>query len=122
VTGSNIRRLASALEELEATLPGVEAKAAEISPTDAERLGEVDIVPPLVTRHGEVHVLNRVRGAAPFAELRARAVVVELQGVAIPIAGLNDLIRIKRAVGRPRDLDDIAELARQDRRPPPAVH
>lgn len=49
-------------------------------------------------------------GAAPFAELRARALVISLGDRRIPIAGRDDLISMKRASGRPVDLADIAAL------------
>ena len=42
--------------------------------------------------------------------LRARALVVELNGVPLAIAGLDDVIAMKRASGRPADLRDIAVL------------
>jgi len=43
--------------------------------------------------------------AAAFAELQAR-----LRNV-VRVVGLGDLIRIKRASGRPQDLRDIANLS-----------
>lgn len=33
-------------------------------------------------------------------------------GTAIPVAGLDDVIRSKEAAGRPKDLEDLARLYR----------
>ena len=102
----NYRRLAAALEELEARprdIPGAGAPP-------AEQLASAPVVPPLLTRHGELHILNEVPGAAPYPELRARALVLELDGIEIAIAGLDDVIAMKRATGREADLADIAVL------------
>jgi predicted nucleotidyltransferase len=106
----NFARLAAALDGLDARRAGTAPGATPIAATDAERLRSVAIVPPLTTRHGEVHIVNEVKGAAPFEELRARALVVDLDGTEVALVGLDDLIRIKQASGRPRDLDDIAVL------------
>ncbi len=48
----------------------------------------------------------------PFDELRERARVADLHGLAVPIAGIADLIAMKRTAGRPEDLLDIAALER----------
>jgi predicted nucleotidyltransferase len=106
----NYERLSAALEELDARQREVEPGSVEISPSDPGRLATAPIVPPLVTRHGQIHILNEVKDAPPFAELRQRALVVELEDIEVRIVGLDDLIRIKRASGRPPDLADIAAL------------
>jgi hypothetical protein len=105
----NLRRLSVALSELKARVAGSESDE-EISPTDPERLGLAAVVPPLVTTHGEVHILNDAKGAAPWSEMRSRALVVDLDGIEVAVIGLDDLIRMKRASGRPSDLQDIAFL------------
>jgi len=57
-----------------------------------EQLAAASVVGPLTTRHGELHILNEVPGAAPYEHLRARALVIDLDGVELAIAGLEDLI------------------------------
>jgi hypothetical protein len=65
----------------------------------------------LLTRAGEVHVLNRMPGTPAFADLVAEAFEVELApGVGAPVCGLRHLRRMKRASDRPRDAVDLAEL------------
>lgn len=44
--------------------------------------------------------------------------MVELNGVEVAIVSLDDLIRMKRAAGRPGDIEDVAaltETAKQQR-------
>ena len=43
-----------------------------------------------------------------------RALVVDLDGLSVAIAGIDDLLRMKRAAGRPQDLTDIGALTRSD--------
>ncbi|MGI8622047.1 MAG: DUF6036 family nucleotidyltransferase [Solirubrobacteraceae bacterium] len=102
----NLRRLTAALVALEASprdMPGGGAPS-------ADQLGVAPVVPPLMTRHGALHILNAVPGAAPYHQLRDRALVLEVDEVEVAIASLDDLISMKRAAGRPRDLSDIAAL------------
>jgi predicted nucleotidyltransferase len=101
----NLVRLAAALTELEARPRDVPGGA-----PSADQLAAAPIVPPLTTAHGELHILRDVPGAPVYADLRARALVVKLDGIAVPIAGLDDLIAMKRASGRAADERDIAAL------------
>lgn len=48
----------------------------------------------------------------PFADLVAQATTVDVDGVLVPVASVRHLIAMKRAVGRPRDLEDVAALER----------
>lgn len=48
----------------------------------------------------------------PFAELLQQATTVDVEGVPVPVASVQHLIAMKRAVGRPRDLEDVAALER----------
>lgn len=112
----NLARLGAALAELEARPREAGPVPAEISATDPGRLAIAAIVPPLLTRHGQIHILKEPKGARTFAELREAALVVELDGIEVAIASLDDLIRMKCAAGRPADLDDIAALTEVERR------
>lgn len=105
-SSANIRRLATALTELGARPRDMPAAG---SPT-VEQLSTAPIVPPLTTDQGELHILREVPGAPPYPDLRARALVIDFDGIAIAIAGLDDLIAMKRASGRPADERDIAAL------------
>ncbi|MGA3362218.1 MAG: DUF6036 family nucleotidyltransferase [Solirubrobacteraceae bacterium] len=111
----NFVRLAAALRDLDAHPAGLGGDAPAPS---AEQLAIAPIVVALSTRHGEVHILNGVAGAAAYAEMRSRALSTDLDGVAVEIVGVDDLIAMKQASGRPSDLEDIAAItavARRDR-------
>jgi predicted nucleotidyltransferase len=51
-----------------------------------------------------------VRSPMRFEDLYARSEVKTVNGDEVRVASLDDLISLKRAVGRPQDLVDIAEL------------
>lgn len=55
-------------------------------------------------------MLHDAPGAAPYPELRERALVISLDDTRIPVAGREDLIRMKLARGRPVDRADVAAL------------
>ena len=103
---ANYARLAAALADLDARPRDLPAAGAP----SAEQLQAAPIVPPLSTRHGDLLVLRDVPGAAPYEELRARALVIDLDGIELAIAGRDDMIAMKRASGRRVDLADIAVL------------
>jgi hypothetical protein len=106
----NLARLGAALAELDARPVDAAFDGAEISPADPERLALAAIVPPLMTRHGQVHVLKEPKGARAFDQLREAALMVDLNGIDVAIVSLDDLIRMKRAAGRPGDIEDVAAL------------
>jgi|SRR5437879_3702386 len=51
----------------------------------------------------------------PFDELQARRVRVPVEGISVSIASRRDLKVLKRAAGRPQDLQDIAALDELER-------
>jgi hypothetical protein len=106
-------RLCPRLAELRAQLRGVDDHVLDIDPTDADTLANGDSF-TLDTDAGPVDYLNDVPGAGAYADLRSRAVETTAAGVTVRVVGLDDLIRMKRASGRPQDLRDIANLS-----PPP---
>jgi hypothetical protein len=110
----NLERLAAAFGELGARLRGVDAELLGIDPTDPDTLANGASY-TLDTDAGPIAYLNDVPGAGDYADLRARAVETTAAGVLVRVVGLDDLIRMKRASGRPQDLRDIANLS-----PPPA--
>jgi hypothetical protein len=110
----NLARVAAALAELDAQLWGVDADRLGID-LDARTLAEGGNF-TLVTRAGGLDCVNEVPGGAPYEQLRARSVVAGLgDGLEIRIAGIDDLIAMKRAAGRPQDVRDIATLTHIER-------
>lgn len=64
----------------------------------------------LDTDLGRVDFLAEPEGAPPYALLKERAGSVDLGGRMVLVASIDDLISMKRAAGRPKDLAHIAEL------------
>lgn len=111
-TTENMRRLADALNELGARVlnPGSEQLT-----IDARMLPRATLW-QFATRLGDIDVLHDAPGAAPFVQLRSRALEVMLGDQLIPVAGRDDLISMKRAAGRPVDLSDVAALTEREHR------
>jgi hypothetical protein len=64
----------------------------------------------IATQLGDLDVVQGLEGVLPYAELRARAIDVEIADVTIAICALEHLRTMKRAAGRPRDLVDLDDL------------
>jgi hypothetical protein len=109
---ANLRRLAEALNELDAHVlnPGFEGDRIGAAMLPRATLWQ------LSTRLGDIDVLQDAPGAAAFAQLRERALEIRLGDRRIAIAGRDDLISMKRAAGRPIDLADIAALTEREHR------
>jgi hypothetical protein len=111
-TPENLERLAGALGELGGRVLNAGHEHLRI---DAQMLPRATLW-QMATRHGDIDILHDAPGAAPFTELRKRALVITLGEHAIAIAGRDDLIKMKRAAGRPIDLADIAALTEPEHR------
>lgn len=112
LSGGNVRRLAAALEELHARVRGVDAELLGVDPTDPEQLAS-GANWTLVTDAGWLDFMPAAEGARRYEEVAAAAVPVK--GDSFRVVGLDDLIRMKRVSGRPKDLDDIAALTHHER-------
>jgi predicted nucleotidyltransferase len=118
----NLRRLADALRELGARLRGVDDPVPFAPNQEALRSGDHFT---LETDAGSLDLLGTPAGVAGFEALDRNAVALSLDGLTIRIAALDDLIRMKRAAGRPKDRIEIEVLgalrdeldAREPRRP-----
>jgi len=64
----------------------------------------------LTTRLGDLDLLGEVTGGGTYKQLLPRTFVVEAFGVKFRCVDLPTLIKLKRAAGRPKDLESIAEL------------
>jgi hypothetical protein len=111
-TPENLQRLADALVELDAHVLNPGSEQMQIN---ARMLPKATLW-QLSTRHGDVDVLHEAPGAPPFTRLRERALLVVPADQPIAIASRDDLIRMKRAAGRPIDLADIAALTEPEHR------
>jgi hypothetical protein len=105
----NYERLATALDELGAPASATDSEFRDLDPRDSFDLARAGVL-QLATAAGDLDILNGAPGAPPYEDLRKRAVEVEVRGTPVRIASLDDVIAMKRAIGRARDLRDIAEL------------
>lgn len=64
----------------------------------------------LRTTAGDIDVLGEVTGVGGFQTADRESVAMELFGATYSVINLNTLIRAKRAAGRAKDLEVIAEL------------
>jgi hypothetical protein len=102
----NLARLADVLNELHATVLNDGEESVAI---DARMLPRATLW-QFATEAGDIDVLHDAPGADAYAALRERALEVRLGPLTIPFASREDLIRMKRAAGRPVDLSDLAAL------------
>jgi hypothetical protein len=105
---SNLERLVAALSELRARPVGAAAPTTEQPRLPADGVLELD------TDGGGVDVHMRPAGAAPYADVRARSLNLDLGDLHVQVAGRDDLIAMKRASGRPIDRSDILALTEPD--------
>ncbi len=103
----NLNRLAKALEELAAIRRGL--PDAVHAPIDARALRAGDIF-TLRTRYGDLDLLAHPEPGLDFTSLVERSITAELLGVRIKVAGLEDLMAMKRAAGRPKDRIELEIL------------
>lgn len=104
---ANLVRLAAALNELGARPAGVsEPPAGWVLEPNSFTAGVV----ALDTHAGGVDVHPQPEGSDRYEDVRARALVLNVAGARVPVAGLDDLIAMKRAAGRPIDRGDVLAL------------
>lgn len=64
----------------------------------------------LTTSHGTIDILGEVAGGGTYENLLPESREVTTLGVTVRVVTLDCLIRLKRAAGRPKDFEAIAEL------------
>lgn len=103
---ANVRRLVSALAEIEVRLRGAPANL----PFQLdERIIENGANFTFVTPFGDFDVLADVAGIRSYAELAAKAEKREFFGLEVQVASLDHLITMKRAANRPKDRNMLEE-------------
>ena len=64
----------------------------------------------LTTDLGELDLLGEIAGGGRYEDLLRESEVLDLYGLRCQCLRLDALIRVKRAAGRPKDLEAVAEL------------
>jgi hypothetical protein len=103
----NLRMLGKALVELEARLRGITDDVPFMP--DGDALKRIESL-TLETSAGDFDILARPDGAPPYDRLRRNAERYDLGSFAVLVASIEDLVAMKQAAGRDKDLADIAEL------------
>jgi hypothetical protein len=105
----NLERLAAALKRLDARLriPG-DPSGIEF-PIEPTFLGSVDSW-TLHTPSGDIDLHFAPAGTTGYGDLKRAAVSVELWDQTVLVAALPDIIRMKEAAGRPKDLAQLPAL------------
>jgi hypothetical protein len=103
----NLERLADALVELKARLRGVDDEVPFL--LDAATIAGGDHF-TFSTTAGNLDCLGTPAGVDGFTGLAGRAQPYDVEGLRVLVASIDDLVRMKRAVGRPKDLIEIDVL------------
>lgn len=104
----NLDALVAALNELGARLRGTD----EGVPfrLEAATIGAGNHF-TFTTRAGSLDILGMPAGSEGYEQLMRNAVIMELGGgLEVPVASIEDLIAMKQAAGRPKDLIEVEVL------------
>jgi predicted nucleotidyltransferase len=64
----------------------------------------------LITTLGALDLLGEIVGGGGYERLKPESIRIQVAGVECRCLSLEQLIEVKRAAGRPKDLEVIAEL------------
>ncbi len=116
-SAGNLERLASALSELHARIRTEGVEGGLPFACDAKFFAQMTVT-NLVTDAGDLDVTLEPSGTTGYEDLAKNAVVIDIGGLEVPVAALEDVIRSKEAANRPKDvaaLPLLHELLRQTR-------
>ena len=103
----NVARLVAALEPFQPYLRGAPSGLPFRLDADTVLRG---LNFTLATSLGDLDLLGEVIGGGGYEALKASADVVELEGFQCQVVSLRKLIELKRAAGRGKDREALAEL------------
>jgi predicted nucleotidyltransferase len=103
----NLRRLRDVLLDLNAKLRGV-ADDVPFVP-DSRALAQLRLL-TLDTDEGRLDLMVQPDGSKGYDQLLAGSIEAIVGGVVVRVAGLDDLIAMKKAAGRPKDRIYVEEL------------
>ena len=106
-SAENIERVVGALTPLHPYLRGARAGLPFVLDSATVQRG---LNFTLETSLGDLDLLGEVTGGGAYESLRESTIEVAVFGFRCRVVTLEKLIELKRAAGRPRDLDAIAEL------------
>ena len=103
----NIRKLAASLQGLSPRLRGA-PEGLPFRWDEATIRGGLNFT--LSTELGDLDLLGEVAGGGTFESLLPDSVEIEVFGARCRCVSLSRLLQLKRAAGRPKDLEALAEL------------
>jgi hypothetical protein len=106
-TPDDLERLAAALRDVHASLRGAYRDLPLVLDARMLRAGDAFT---FTTDVGWIDILGSPAGTSGYDELARTADRFELFGHRVLVASVDDLIRMKRATGRPKDLLALEEL------------
>jgi predicted nucleotidyltransferase len=115
-TAGNIDRLVRALDPLQPYLRGAPPGLPFRFDADTIRQG---LNFTLSTLAGDLDLLGEATGGGTYEALLPHSELRDLAGLDCRFVNLETLIRLKRAAGRPKDLERIAELEALHQESPP---
>ena len=106
---TNLERLALALLEMRARIRTADAPDGVAFACDARFLAKVELL-NLTTCFGDFDLSFTPAGTAGYEDLAPNIEHYDLDGLIVPVASLEDVIRSKRAAGRPKDTASLPTL------------
>lgn len=108
-SAENLEHLTGALRELNAQRrgPGVDPSLPFHLDPKTFQLGDSFT---FTTDAGDLDCLGTPAGTTGYEELAANAVTMDIGGYAVPVTALEDLMRMKRSAGRPKDRIELEVL------------
>ncbi|MDQ3646593.1 MAG: hypothetical protein M3345_06625 [Actinomycetota bacterium] len=107
---TNLKRVAAALDRMSATLRLPDPTDRLDVAIDDRLLAAVQNL-TLTTEFGALDLLARPAGTEGYQDLIRDSITLKLErGLRVAVASVDDLIRMKRASGRPKDLIEIEVL------------
>jgi predicted nucleotidyltransferase len=105
----NLHRIADVLRDILAVRRGLPSDAPPMPPLDVRTLRATSLL-TLDTRFGPFDLLANPDPGFDFESLLRGSLEAEVLGVRVRFAGLDDLIAMKRAAGRPKDRVELEIL------------
>jgi predicted nucleotidyltransferase len=104
---ANLDRLGAVLVELGAKLRQADEDLPFVP--DGRTLRQTQIL-TLTTPDGGIDLLVDPDGSPGYPALRRRASKIDVDGITVLVASIEDMLTMKRAAGRPQDLVDLESL------------
>jgi hypothetical protein len=112
----NLRRLAAALTDLDARLRAEGLGPGGMKIRLDEKTWKFATSMTFTTAAGPLDVNLQPDGTTGYRDLVRASELRGVEGIAMPVASLEDVARSKEAAGRPKDLERLPDLMRAIRR------